>query len=160
MATVLDVKKNLSYLRVFSITMMAGNANAKQLVMLNLSQLLVGENNYGGRFKPYAPWEMEDGTQYAEFKAHENPLPGEGNPDLKLHGDFYKSFKAKINSSGINIDATDEKTAWLTEHYADEQGNQTIFGLKPDNLDIWIHDAFYQDFMKEVTRITGLQFKK
>lgn len=151
MATVRALQKKLRKVNVLYETIEAAKKNTKEMVMLNLSQLFVGQNNMGDSFKKYK-WK-----EYAEQKNQQNPRPGLGYPDLKLSGAFYKSFRAEVSSGGVNIFATDKKAPLLIEHYA-KKGKQTIFGLTAANMKIWNKDCFFSDFKKGITRATGLTF--
>lgn len=56
---------------------------------------------------------------YAAKKQAQNPTPGYGIPDLRLHGDFYAGIFADARSEGIVVDSADSKTDQLLSKYSD-----------------------------------------
>ncbi len=83
------------------------------LAELNRSQLLEGINEEGQRIGYTNPYKSLD---YAIYKNELNPLAGEGNPDLRLTGDYWDSIDATIKNKEIYMIAKDEKAPKL-EHY-------------------------------------------
>ncbi len=83
------------------------------LAELNRSQLLEGNNEEGqpiGNTNPYRS------VGYSNYKNELNPLPGKGNPDLRLSGDYWDSIDATIKNKEIEMIAKDEKAPQLA-HY-------------------------------------------
>ena len=56
----------------------------EQITQLNTDQLYKGLTPQGQRLKSYSP----PRGKYAKAKNQMNPLPGLGNPDLKVTGNF------------------------------------------------------------------------
>ena len=152
MATVLDLIDNLKEINVKKISTKAIELNKGELVLLNQTQLFGGENNRGESFKKYR-W-----PEYAKQKNEQNPKPGLGYPDLKLTGSFYRSFFAEVKGDNIIIDARDKKKEWLMEHYSTIKKGQLIFGLTPDNTEVFIEICFAPDVKKLIEEQTGLKF--
>ena len=73
-----------------------------------------------GNRKPYKT------PLYAEFKNQLNPLPGRGNPDLRLRGDFYEGIKVEVRGDQLIAEGTDFKTQFLENRY----GN--VVGFNPE----------------------------
>lgn len=74
-----------------------------------------------GNRKPYKS------PKYAEFKNRINPLPGRGNPDLKLKGDFYEGIKVETRGQELIAEGTDFKTGILESRYGNVVGfNSTV----------------------------------
>lgn len=72
-----------------------------------------------GNRKPYRS------PKYAALKNRLNPLPGRGNPDLKLRGDLYEGIKVEVRGQELIAEGTDFKTSMLENKY----GN--IVGFNP-----------------------------
>lgn len=91
-----------------------------QIVKLNTDNLLKGLTPLGQRLTP-----SYSRVKYAKAKNRFNPLPGLGNPDLKLTGDFHNSFYIIAKKSAFTLEASDKKTGLLIDKY----GSENIFGL-------------------------------
>ena len=134
--------------------------NKGAMVLLNLDQLYHGLNTEGEHFQEYAVYKMDEEYTYAEYKHELNHKPGEGNPDLKLTGEFYKAMFARLEGDDIIMDSTDEKSEWLQYHYSPEDNEgSTIFGLLPKNKETFITVCAFPDFSKVFTNYTGLKIK-
>lgn len=102
-----------------------------QVVELNQMQLTEGLNAKGdllGATKPYRPYKMEDGREYADFKNRINPVPGYGNPDLYLTGAFYEGMYGQVENDVLRIDSRDSKSNALQGKYG-----RDIFGLTEES---------------------------
>lgn len=87
---------------------------APEYVKDQKDQLYAGFNSIGQRLHSYA-W-----ATYAEKKNQMNPVPGYGNPDLKLTGAFYSEIRADIDNDGFQVYSTDEKSQMLEDKYGTE----------------------------------------
>lgn len=165
MGTITDTLQCLEQLKVRTIARRVFEKNSKAMVLMNMGQLFIGKNSKGENLRPYAPWKMEDGTEYADFKEELNPRPGWGNPDLKLTGSFYKGMFAKLEGDNIIQDSTDKKSEWLKKHYDGDDselpldGESNIFGLTDENHVHFVQEVYYPDFKKEIQAVTGLNLK-
>jgi len=162
---VLETIAALESLNVRQLAREAVEKNFRGMVSLNKTQLHEGHATSGRPFPKYAPFEVEEGKEYADFKEELNPRPGWGNPDLKLTGAFYRAIFADLEGDNIIMDSTDEKSEWLQEHYdgkipgqlsLDEPGSR-IFGLDPPNWKVF-KAKVRADFCKEIEKRTGLTF--
>lgn len=105
-------------------------------------QLFTGFDSKEQRLLPYAS------KTYAEKKAAMNPLPGFGNPDFYLTGEFYRSFRADIDNEGFRLYATDpdqDKVSFL------ERRDPNIWTLAPNAMKDYITDlkpVFVQRIIK------------
>ncbi|MEI7792653.1 MAG: hypothetical protein WCI57_04185 [Candidatus Berkelbacteria bacterium] len=150
MTTIRDLQQNLKSFNPLYESIKAAQANTKEMILLNLGQLFIGENNQGNSFKKYR-WE-----DYAQQKNQQNPRPGLGYPDLKLTGGFYKGFFATVTSNGIVMGSHGKHAQWLEEYYS-RRGQQLIYGLHEENMKQWIEDCFMVDYAKAVDDHTGLK---
>jgi len=96
---------------------------------LNRFQLEQGLNAEGKRFRKYK------NKSYSAKKALMNSLPGFGNPDLKVSGDFWKAFKADLKGGIMDIYSTDRKAEWLEEGTSRMRAFAKIYGLTPLNME-------------------------
>jgi hypothetical protein len=83
----------------------------------NKAQLFAGFNRFGDHLDEYKSF------RYAEDKHFLNPVPGFGNPDLFVTGDFYAGIKGRISGSQILEKSSDIKNDRLVADYPG------IFGL-------------------------------
>lgn len=98
-----------------------------QIVKLNTDNLLKGLTPLGQKLKPSYSRE-----RYKRAKNKLNPLPGIGTPDLKLTGDFHKSFYVVAKNEQFSLEASDDKTGLLSKKY----GEKNIFGLTVEDNEI------------------------
>lgn len=116
------------------------------LADLNAVQLLQGLSAKGRNLKSYAS------PLYAEMKNRMNPLPGYGNPDLRLTGAFYRGIYASNQSGSLSITSTDSKTPDLEKKY----GELNIFGLSEKFRIEHVVENIEPAFKKEIESVTGL----
>jgi len=93
----------------------AVNANADDMVKLNISQMLNSKLSTGKVIMP------KYSKAYAKRK-------GFKKPNLKVTGDFQDEMLFTASGQQYEIFSTDEKTGWLVDMYTDK-----IFGIAPDN---------------------------
>ncbi len=162
---VLDTIAALESLNVRQLAREAVEKNLREMVSMNKTQLHEGKSTSGKPFPKYAPFEVEEGKEYADFKEELNPKPGWGNPDLYLTGSFYREMFGDLVGDDIFMDSKDEKSGLLQEKYdgdtpgqleLDEPGSR-IFGLTPPNWETF-KEKVRADFCKEIERRTGLHF--
>lgn len=89
-----------------------------ELADFNRDQLNEGFDSQGNRLKKYR------NKSYAIKKNSINPLPGLGNPDLRLTGSFHKSIFIEVVSDRIKFFASDKKAKMLEQRY----GLDLIYG--------------------------------
>jgi hypothetical protein len=97
------------------------------IVEAQAEQLVSGSNADGGTFRRYKD------PRYAKMKNTLNPLPGLGNPDLKLTGAFHKGIYATVQDGRIVIGSSDNKAQWLEPNY------KSIFGLNPQEMEDFLY---------------------
>ncbi len=102
--------------------------NEKVIADFNRVQLYEkGETVDGKKLKKYR------NAKYARVKNSMNPLPGLGNPDFYVTGEFQKSIFADVRGKSIILDAADPKVEFLVER--DGEG---IFGLQDESkVQVW-----------------------
>lgn len=83
-------------------------ANEQKLIDLNEEQLTSGFDADGQPLKPYK------NPKYANFKLRINP---KGVTDLRLTGNFFKSFFVRDDNFPVTVFATDQKTQALQKKY-------------------------------------------
>jgi hypothetical protein len=116
------------------------------LADLNAVQLLQGLSAKGKNLKSYA------NDEYAALKNRMNPLPGYGNPDLRLTGAFYRGIYSSIQGGSLSITSSDSKTADLEKKY----GELNMFGLSEKYRIEHVIENIDPAFKKEIERVTGL----
>ena len=105
------------------IVLEAAMESKETIADLNTSQLEKGLTSENEEIEPYySP------SYGAMKKAMGKRSPGMV-PDLKLTGDFYSGFNAKLEKDWIEIHSTDYKETKLRKKYSDD-----IFGLTEENL--------------------------
>jgi hypothetical protein len=105
-------------------------------------QLLHGVSSSGGTLRKYKS------SAYAKKKHGMNPLPGVGNPDLKLTGAFHRSITTTVNSGKMIIKASDDKALMLEASY----GKDVIFGLYREEKAAIIHQKLKKAFIKNIRK--------
>jgi hypothetical protein len=118
----------------------------ESLADLNAVQLLQGQSAKGKNLKSYA------NEEYAAYKNRLNPLPGYGNPDLRLTGAFYQGIRAEFSGGRLQITSTDSKTTDLQKKYGDEN----MFGLSEKFRNEHVKENIEPVFKKEIEATTGL----
>lgn len=98
-------------------------ATKDEIVILNRSDLVQGLRADGAKIGDTDPYRFQ---LYAEEKYGQNPIPGLGNPDLKLTGAFYQGIYVTINhgQNSFTLDSLDQKSPMLQKKYG-----KLIFGL-------------------------------
>lgn len=126
-----------------------------------INQLTHGYDSEGRRLQKYSD------SRYATKKSKINPLPGFGNPDLRLKdekfvkGDdtFYDSIYSKIQDSELQFDVKGMSVGNgfnLSSHLVSKYGNK-IIDLNAENVRNFADDIT-PDFQRVITQITGLEF--
>lgn len=82
-----------------------------QYLAIQKDQLYTGVDSRGSHLLTYK------NKYYARKKNEMNPIPGYGNPDLRLTGAFYNAMKADVNSEGLTVYSTDQKAGMLEAKY-------------------------------------------
>lgn len=115
-----------------------------QLIDLNTNQLFSGVDSKGFLLKPpYAD------INYKDFKQTLNP---KGVVDLKLTGDFYDGFFAKVDKFPLVFGSTDEKSSELESKYGKD-----IFGLSKNSLTQIGKGTIAPEYIKELRKILELR---
>lgn len=109
-------------------------------------QLKQGLTSSGGTFRKY------QNRAYARKKNSLNPLPGIGNPDLKLTGAFYRGISATVQGGQVIVKSSDEKAQELEAKY----GKDKIFGLSPEEKSLFISQKLKPSFNKHIRNDVGL----
>jgi hypothetical protein len=104
--------------------------NENLMIDMNTAQLMNGIDSEDGQLLAYSS------ESYARMKASLNPKKV---TDLKLHGDFHRSFAVITDKWPVIFTATDSKKDKLEKKYGDN-----IFGLTEQN-----QAKLAQDFIKD-----------
>ncbi|MBS1988755.1 hypothetical protein JST56_07255 [Candidatus Dependentiae bacterium] len=122
----------------------------KELADLNRKQLYEkGETANGKKLKKYK------NPKYARVKHQMNPLPGLGNPDFRLTGEFQESVFSDVRVDGkIIFDASDPKVEFLVE-----RDGESIFGLQPENEKTAWADILKPPVVLKIAQLTGAKLK-
>lgn len=124
MATIAEVVSAWASLNLQDEIVKTMSDMSRELADQNRAQLKKGQTAKGGKFKEYAS------DNYASVKNRMNPIPGYGNPDLFLRGDFAAGIKLSVGLDGGDMGSTDGKEARLEGMY----GAENIFGLNDESL--------------------------
>jgi hypothetical protein len=100
----------------------------KEWIELNQDQMLRGQDRNGDLLGKYK------NSRYAKMKNQLNPLPGLGNKDYRLHGDYYKGMFLVVDNGVIRQGSEDEKAQWL------EKNKDQRYGLQPENKKDYIRE--------------------
>lgn len=111
MRTIANLLKAVQSQDLNDIALQSMADTAPAFVAVQKDQLLEGFDSTDHRLQSYKS------PKYATKKNSMNPLPGYGNPDLKLTGDFYSSIRADIDNDGLLISASDPKAPSLEKKY-------------------------------------------
>jgi hypothetical protein len=146
MARLLELRNRLKQMDTDKIAADSITNTKEALLNANTEQLHHGLGKDGDTLRPYrSPF-------YAEMKHRMNPLPGIGNPDLRLTGDFYRGFYLEVQGDKIEIDSRDEKSSMLKKKY----GEEVIFGLSEKWRNEYIKESLNKEFMNQMHKATGL----
>ena len=150
MATCVDMIDNLAKFNVRTTTIRIFTETADEIVGLNQEQMLRGQRSDGKKIGKYSTTPM--GKEYADMKSEMNSLPGKGNIDLKLEGDFQRDMKMKLQGEQIDIDSADWKSAMLQKAYGKD-----IFGLQKKSWQMYLDEIFLTEYFNAIEDKTGLQ---
>jgi hypothetical protein len=103
-------------------------------------QLEQGSTSTGGTFRKYRS------SAYAKKKNQMNPLPGIGNPDLRLTGSFYRGISATVQSGVLKVSSSDPKAKILAANY----DNNKIFGLNDEEMNDFVNGKVTPVFQKNI----------
>lgn len=124
-------------------------ANERQIVDLNRSQLLEGKKSDGNKITP-----QYRRNGYALNKNQRNSRPGFGTPDLYLRGDFQNAMFLLVNGNIYSFDSRDSKRGKLVGKYS-----EAIFGLTPENQrKMWV-EILTPYIRQRLSDVTGLRYK-
>lgn len=139
--TINSFNKNLLALNLRNEAMTALAQTEDSLLSNQTSQLIVdGLNKDGRNLKKYKK------KEYSEFKNSMNPMPGLGNPDLKLTGAFLKALKLEIvNNKEYDIISTDSKYQDLRNKYG-----RSMLGLNKASIKRYKEKAFQKQLVDNV----------
>lgn len=139
MATILEMINRVKALNLQDVSERSMEEAAPDMTRRQREQFLEGKNSKGKRIGRYR------NPAYARLKAQMNPVPGLGNVDLRLTGEFLKGVYTEIRGDQVIVDSVDEKTNDLAEKYG-----EVIFGLAPDPKAAFVNEDLQPVFMKNV----------
>jgi hypothetical protein len=149
MGTIINLLRNFENLDTDAITEAAVNQTKGELQDKNKAQLMAGFDKTGAKIgdkKPYAS------SYYAFYKANLNPLPGLGNPDLHLTGDWQDEMSIEVSGESIIQNSANDKDAELIEKYGPE-----IYGLGGQFKEDYLEEDLRPAFNKGIELATGLK---
>lgn len=149
MTTFTDLHQTISKFNAEKVVETVYEQTKESLADLNAVQLLQGQSAKGKNLKSYA------NAEYAAYKNQLNPLPGYGNPDLKLTGAFYQGIRAEFQGGRLEITSTDSKTASLQKKYSDDN----MFGLSEKFRNEHVKENIEPVFVREIETATGLNME-
>lgn len=100
---------------------------ANMMADLNRDRLKSGLRPDGRRYSKYK------NKYYAKRKYEMNPVPGLGNPDFYLTGEFHKGITVNINVDGYNYLSTDPNVA--SKNIYNRNSSDEIYGLMDSDID-------------------------
>lgn len=137
MATLTDLRKKFDKAKIKPALEQAFNENAVAYADLNRKQLKLGKNKAGDTFGPYQD------EFYATEKNKKNPLPGFGNPDYILTGDFAREIDAVLKGDTISVTSHDAKTYKIEQREFGLGGDPNlIFGVSSENKKVFQKQNF------------------
>lgn len=107
MATIKELYRRVLALNTDDAIEQAVSETADEYLKENQKQLFEGFDREGQHLRRYRS------AKYARVKNQMNPLPGLGNPDFYVTGDFYRGQHVRATAQGITTDLTDPKSAEL-----------------------------------------------
>lgn len=113
-----------------------------EIIDAQVDQMKHGLQSDGSLIGQYA------NPEYAKAKNAQNSLPGLGNVDLILHGDFTENIILKYNEDNIQPISTDEKNTKLTTGSGGYGAG--VFGLMPERLNEIIKIGILPQFQKRL----------
>ena len=120
--------------------------NEPEIIDAQVDQMKHGLNADGSLIGQYATTPGGEPSEYAKAKNAQNSLPGLGNVDLILTGDFSENIILKYDKTFIQPISTDEKNEKLTT------GNQgygaNVFGLMKEKLAELVQNSILPTFLK------------
>lgn len=115
MATIKNLRDSWRKLNTNLVILKAVDATQPNYIELQKAQMYAGKTVTGETIAqaghPYGS------RAYATEKHSMNPLPGEGNPDLRLTGGYYDGIKTDVEGDKIEVSSTDEKWPELDKIY-------------------------------------------
>lgn len=147
MADIGEILEKLESLDIDQVAEEAMRKSEDDLTEANKKQLYAGFDRNGNRLQEYRS------AVYAEVKHRMNPLPGEGNPDLKATGSFYRGLYAKVSGNTVEMVSTDSKDEDLEQKYGEE-----IKGLGGIFKEQFIDDSLRPNLNETISEKTGLKF--
>jgi hypothetical protein len=112
----------------------------ESMAAYNVDQLERGEGSDGQPLKKYR------NPEYAQKKNKLNPIPGLGNPDLRVTGAYHKSLYVEIVGDRVRFLASDIKAPKLEEQF----GTEVIYGHNQETRKEFIRSVLRPAFMREV----------
>lgn len=111
MTTINDIRKRLSAVSIKDESFKSVSDTKSSITDIQKEQLSKGLNAEGKKLRRYRS------RKYAVAKNAINPLPGLGNPDLRLTGSFYAGFKTVVTPETFATTSSDSKNEALTQKY-------------------------------------------
>ena len=122
--------------------------NEPEIIDAQVDQMRHGLKSDGSLIGQYATTPGGGLSEYAKAKFNQNPLAGEGNVDLILHGDFTGAIALEYDNDYIRPFSTDEKNDKLT---TGQQGyGANVFGLIKEKLSELAQDLIKPSIQKNL----------
>ena len=125
--------------------------NESQIIDAQIDQMKHGIASDGEIIGKYATTPGGGFSEYAKMKATQNNLPGLGNVDLILDGNFTHGIEIKYETEGLIPFSTDAKNDELVHNYGER-----IFGLSTKWLAPINQDYILPSFQNNLKHAVGL----
>jgi hypothetical protein len=149
MATIGSMKRRFEKVNTDDIIDRVMQDSSDFIADQNAEQMFHGERKDGDTIAP----EYQN-PDYAAAKNTQNPLPGEGVPDLRLTGAFYAGIYVKVEGDKIIYGSTDPKAAKLEKKYG-----KGIWGLNAPFKAEVMREKVRPGIKNKIFESTGLNMK-
>lgn len=148
MATFAEMIQRMESLALEAAAEKSVEETAEKIEEKNRQQLVEGFDSDGNRLLRYRS------NKYARAKHEMNPLPGLGNPDLKVTGNFQRRIEVRVSDGDIVTNSDDPKAEDLEEKYG-----LGIYGLGVEKGNEYIRDDLHPVFKDKIANHLKLSFE-
>jgi hypothetical protein len=154
MATVVDLIGGFERLNLADETKKIFTGNTQHITTLIQGQMFEGKTGKGEVIRNQKTGGGYRSEAYAAMKHAQNPLPGNGVPDLYLTGSFYKKMVSTVKGDLIETQSADPKESDLLDKYGKD-----VFLVGEDSRANFNHSVFLPDFADAILKETGLKLQ-
>lgn len=146
MASIFGLLRKVENLNTDSIIEAAMEDTVSQFAEKQRRQLTDGFGSDGNRLKKYS------NAIYAAKKARLNPIPGLGNPDHKLTGDYHRGIYMTVDGDKVRTGSFDNKQPYL------EKRDPKSLGLGGEYKSEYLEFDLSPVIQRKITDVIGLSF--